>query len=458
MRNNVRLLDVLDRAETGPVMDEKEFDLKMVAGKVPRLQREFNIHWDRVTLVNTDNELADRAFEAGLKMAADVGLYCTDTGRRIVFTREELLRYARHAPIEVPIGEHLDRHIVRKRVPEDKHPPTIIGGPLGQTLPEDLFVPIMHSHALEPIVDTVINGTLETCYGRDPRTHSPWEVMVAWRELELCKLAVSMAGRPGIAIGCVENAPSEIGEISASSYSGFSQYDWHQVAVVSELKTNYALLSKIAHLVRTQCVIHGFYNAIYGGLPGGAEGAAISTVAGMLLIQAAYMATSHAMCPTHPFNLNDTGPETLWAMSLATQALAGHTNLMIDVLTSPVGGPGTKTLLYECAAVAAMGTCSGAARLMGVRATCGKYRGHSSGLESRFNGEVGHAIAGMSREQVNEIVKRTVPKYINDLPQEPKGKVFPEVYDMRTMRPNSEWQGLYEEVKEEMVALGIPLV
>jgi len=456
MRNAGRLIDILDRMETGPVTLEKDFDMKFIAGRIRQLVKEYDLKFDGVNLVNTDDAMADRCFEAGLKLAEEAGVYCTSNGRRLTWTRREILDTIKWAPTSLVIGAGHDAHLEHRRDPEDPRPPTVIGGPIGQTLPEDLFLPIMQSYIQEPIVDTIINGTLETVYGRDPRTKSPWEILCGWHEAELSLTAARRAGREGIAIGCVENAASDIPELSASSYGGFRPTDWHHIAMISELKTNYELLNKLAHLVRTDAIVHSFYNPIYGGLAGGAEGVAVITVAGMILLQMAYMTTTHSQCPTHPFYMSDTTPEILWSISLSCQALTRNTPFMLDVLTSPVGGPCTKTVLYESAAVATTATVSGAARLMGVRSTCGKFRGHATGLEARFNGEVGHAAAGMSREKANEIVKQIVPKYKDQLGTEPKGKRFDEAYDMRTLRPTDEWLKMYDEVKEELFALGLP--
>ncbi|MCL4458942.1 MAG: monomethylamine:corrinoid methyltransferase [Chloroflexi bacterium] len=456
MRNYTRLLDILDRVENGPIIDETEFDRKLLPAKLKELQRELDIRYDRQSSILLDDALADRLFEAGLRLATDVGVLCTSTGRRITFTRQEILDALEFAPQELIIGRGLDRCTVRKRQVEDRVPPGVVGGPIGQTLPEELFLPIMQSYAQEPIVDTIINGTLLTVYNREPKTHSPWEVLVAWHEAELSKTAVNRAGRPGLAIGCVETSPSEIGEISASSYGGFSPYDWHQVAMVSELKTNYALLAKIAHLVRTGCIIHTFYNPIFGGYAGGAEGVAITAVAGIMLMQMVYMTTTHSICPTHPFFESDTAPEIVWAISAAQQAINRNTHLLTDVLVSPVGGPCTKVLLYETAVITAAITVSGTSRVFAVRSTAGKYQGYSSGLEARFSGEVGQSVAGMSRREADEIVKRLIPKYVDYLDKEPKGKRFDEAYDMHTLRPTPEWQSIYEEVKEELRKIGIP--
>ena len=51
----------------------------------------------------------------------------------------------------------------------------------------------------------------------------------------------------------------------------------------------------------TDAVIHSFYNPIYGGLAGSAEGMAILAVAGFIMLQMGYMTTTHSTSPTPPF-------------------------------------------------------------------------------------------------------------------------------------------------------------
>src|SRR5512142_3577820 len=122
--------------------------------------------------------------------------------------------------------------------------------------------------------------------------------------------------------------------------------------MISEFKTDYMALSKLAHQVRTGSVIHAFYNTIYGGSCGGKEGMAMAIVAGCILLQMLYMTNTHSVSPAHPFYDNDTTPEIIQAISLAQQALPRNSRLLTDVVITPVSGPGTKTLLYECAAMA----------------------------------------------------------------------------------------------------------
>ena len=333
------------------------------------------------------------------------------------------------APTEVTIGEGNDRHTERKRRPEDTAFVTIKGGGVGTPVPEDLYLAVTQSYAQEPLVDAVINCTLESVYGREIRSRSPWEVLVGWHEAELSKAACKRAGRPGLALGCVENAVSDISELSASSYGGFSPNDWHHVAMISEFKTDYMALSKLTHAVRTGSIIHAFYNTIYGGSCGGKEGMALAIVGGCILLQMLYMTNTHSVSPAHPFYDNDTTPEIMQAISLAQQALARNSRLLTDVVITPVGGPGTKTLLYECAAMAIMATASGACGLIGPRSGAGIHSGHVSGLEARFTAEVARAAAGMSRRDADVLVRKLVALYQPELNQRPVGQSFTEVYD-----------------------------
>ncbi len=459
MRNTTRLLDVLDRVETGPIVEESQWDMFLVPDEVGRIQAEFDINLNALgdTLVPDDDGLADRVFEAGLALAERLGVYCVSTSRQIKFSRAEILTALAIAPTEVTFGEGGDRHTERKRKIEDPALVTIKGGGVGTPIPEELYLAVHQSYAQEPLVDAMINCTLVEVYKREVRSRSPWEILAGWHEAELTKAACRRAGRPGLALGCVENAVSELAELSATSYGGFSPFDWHHIAMISEFKTDYGALSKLAHLVRTSSVIHAFYNTIYGGSVGGKEGMAIAIVGGCILLQMIYMTNTHSVSPAHPFFDNDTTPEIIQAISVAQQALARNSRLLTDVVITPVGGPGTKTLLYEAAAMAIMAAASGTCGLIGPRSAAGIHAGHVSGLEARWTAEVAHAAAGISRRDANALVRQLVARYQPDLDQRPIGQPFQEVYDLATLKPSPEWQRMYEETKEELRQMGLTI-
>jgi methylamine--corrinoid protein Co-methyltransferase len=78
-------------------------------------------------------------------------------------------------------------------------------------------------------------------------------------------------------------------------------------------------------------------------------------------------------------------------------------------------------------------------------------------LECKFNAEVFKKSAGLKRSDVNEIVKKLIPKYEDNLKNPPKGKSFTECYNIETLKPTQEWLDIYRKVKKEAIDLGIPL-
>lgn len=457
MQNMTRLLDVIDRAYSGPLVGEKEFELNYVADGVAQALRKYDIHFNREHIIQRNDSLLDRLYEAGLDFFLGCGVYNTNTRRRITFSRAEVEEALQWAPTEVIIGEGPDARVFRTRQVEDPHPPQISGGPIGCPLTEDQFIPIMQSYWQEPIIDLIVPGCLSTTMGREIRSKSPLEIVAAWQEAHLGNEAARRAGRPGVSRMCVEIAISDVGHLSAISRGGFRPTDVHIVAMIGELKTNNELLNKVAHSIQQNGVILGFYNPILGGLAGPAEGVALLIVAGFIAMHMVYMPASVESCPTHPFNFNSTDPEILRAVSAACTALNRNTHLLTEFMTSPVSGPCTESLLYECVGMATVGSVCGASRMLGVRSAVGVVENHCTGLEARFNGEVAHAAAGMSREQVDGIVKQAVAKYQPVLGTKPVGMPFSQAYDPLTVRPNVEWQAIYDRVKEEVAGWGLPL-
>ena len=82
---------------------------------------------------------------------------------------------------------------------------------------------------------------------------------------------------------------------------------------------------------------------------------------------------------------------------------------------------------------------------------------HCTGLETRFNGKVAHAAAGLSREQADEIVQKAIAQYQPVMDQKPVGIAFSEAYDLENMQPKPEWMDIYNKVKEEVGGWGLQI-
>ena len=456
MKNMGRLQDIIDRSIKGPPCEEKEFDLKYVADGVANVVKKYAIQFDKDRIIQLDDEMIDRVWQAAIDFIEYCGIYNTSTARRITFSRREVEERIKWSPAEVPIGTGADARLAVHRAVEDPRPPLIFNGPIGTQLREDLYITITQSYIQEPITDSMAPGALATCNGRQIRSKSPMEIIASWREVDLMFTALRQAGRPGMAVGVLQMSPSDIGYLSAIGRGGYRPTDRHTIAMVGEMKTNNELLNKTVHSVRQGGVILGFYNPIFGGLGGGEEGLAVLIAAGQIGVSLINMATMQSTCPTHPFLFNDTAPQILRPVSVSTAALARNSPLLPTVMTSPVGGPGTEVLLYECVAMATTATVCGAANLLGVRSAVGIVPNHVSGLEGRFNGEIGHAAAGLSREAANEIVEKAVGEYKPHMDSKPVGQPFWEVYDPLTIQPTAEWLATYDKVKEQAAGWGLP--
>jgi methylamine---corrinoid protein Co-methyltransferase len=456
-RHRSRLVEVLHRAETGPIIEEADFERKLVAPGIKKLIEKYKIKFDGITVVPDDDDLADRVFQAGMELAVQLGYFCQNTSRQILWSKKELEEGLRYCASEATFGMDNDAVVCRTRRPDDSKRVMIVGGAYGVVFPEKMFVPAMLSFAKESVIDIIENATIETVYGNPTKAGSPWEVLAGWREAELSMEVINRAGRPGMPIGCVENTPTCLAEISASSWGGFRPSDWHHVSTISEFKTNYDYLSIVTHINRIGGTLEAYYNPIYGGYVGNEAGVAIAIVAALVLMNQIYMTHTCSTRPDHPFLGCNTTPELLWAMSVGMQALSRNTNLLVGTLVGPAGGPGTKTMLYELAAYTLACNTSGQSHLEASHSAGGHIPRHVSGLDAKFCGDVTRATSGMTRKEANGIVNRLLDIYKPQLDKKPIGKPFEEVYNLDTVEPTAEWRGMYDEVCEELVAMGIQL-
>jgi hypothetical protein len=235
----------------------------------------------------------------------------------------------------------------------------VSGGAVGVPVPDELFQPLMLSYALEPVIDLLEPASIQSVEGLPIKAHSPWEILGGWKEAELVKQVLNQAGRPGMCTACVTISATAIGQISPASYGAFRPSDWHHCSVVSEFKTNYELLSKVTHTTRIGGNMESYLNVIYGGFFGGPEGMAIGLTAGPIILNQNYMGTTMSVSSAHPFLHCGSTAGQIWAQSLAFQALAKNTDLLIASMNKPAGGPGTKSILYENSALTIANVVSG---------------------------------------------------------------------------------------------------
>jgi methylamine---corrinoid protein Co-methyltransferase len=196
----VTVFDVFDRAKSGPKMEEKVWDFKIIPQTAAALQKKYDIKMDKKTIIPEDKELMNKLFNAGLDMLVECGVYCIDTNRVIKYTRDEVLHALESAPDHFIFGEGKEAINVVPRHSSSKKAPLIQGGPTGSPCSEEMFLAIHQSYAQERIVDTIVDGVMQTVMGKDPVPNSPWELMAVRSEALQVREAQARAGRAGMGL------------------------------------------------------------------------------------------------------------------------------------------------------------------------------------------------------------------------------------------------------------------
>jgi hypothetical protein len=117
------LIDFMERATSGPIVVEDDFNIKRLIPNVRKIINEFNISYSPENPVPSDDDFADRLYEAAIEFILRTGVYCNDTNRLIQFERDELMEAIENLPEGSYFGEGRDRRIFKPRRPEDERNP-----------------------------------------------------------------------------------------------------------------------------------------------------------------------------------------------------------------------------------------------------------------------------------------------------------------------------------------------
>lgn len=452
------MIDILKKAETGPICLENDFDRKILILKLKEVIKEYDINFDQDNLIPNDNSLADDVFNAALDLYLETGTLCLSTHRQIRFEEAEVKEALRNAPKRIIFGEGPDAREMAPRQIEDQTPPLCLTSGGGE-ISEDIYIQVVQSYAQEPLADTVSGGCpLHTIFGMVPKAGAPAEVLASMYNVIYSKEGAKRAGRPGIGFhNLLGTALSSAAYVAASqSEFGVRPVDGNLIASLAELKTDYSQLTKaLYYSEKKEDIIPGaVYVPLMGGYGGGPEGTAIVTLAhhlqGLLVHHVAYS----DFPVTHLKYSCSTARESLWCAGIVGQALSRNTHLLTAAEAITAAGPCTEMCLYEVAASSIVGTVSGI-HINNASAAKSQYLDRETGMEARIGCEVGHAATGMKRAEANELVLQLFQKYNQKLENPPLGRTFQECYDIKTVKPSKEYDTVYKQVKKELQELGL---
>jgi methylamine--corrinoid protein Co-methyltransferase len=452
-------LSLLDRFETGQPMQKDQWDIDQVALTTRELVRKYGLAWDKQTIVPDNPDLADWVFQAGLELAGRSGVYSLSAGRVLRFEPGELEAGLKRMPVSLEMGDGRDARTLYARRIMDTRPPLVWAGNPGAPTPEELFLPTVMSWMQEPIVDLVTCGSLTRVQGRDVQTREPSEIVATRLELKLLREGLRRVGRPGMGMLAAQSSVSELGDLSVAHPDYLRPSDAHLVPMLNELVMDNRNIARAVNSLE-----YGMRNAslacvMVGGLGGDAPGAAIIQAASFIAANLVCLADYHLLHPIHIRHVATSTRSVLWVQSVVEQAFARNAPCIIVADIYPKSGALTRELLYEVAANSIAITVSGG-HLEGVGAADGAAP-HATGLEARWMGEVGHAVArqGLDLRQANSLILKLLQKYerVFEQPDGNPGVRFDRAYNLETLQPVPQWLRMYEEVKAEINQLGLAI-
>jgi methylamine--corrinoid protein Co-methyltransferase len=447
---------IVERSENGPFMKESDFDMAL-AMKTSELANKYNLVFDRQIVVPSDEDLADRVYQAGLDLFVEMGAYNQSTERRILFSREEVEVAVAAAPNAVSLGTGKDAVVMRHLEIESGQPNVVHSGPTGTPCSERYHPFIQLSCAMEPLVDCIGAGSVSTYMGQRIVPSSPTEILAARRDAASAREILRQVGRPGMHINDIPVPLTCAGKMATIDQTyGLRPTDGLLVTQLPELKTNYDQLSRVAFMQAYDMVIVDLMTPLIGGLGGGVEGTAVVNIASHILAAVLYDVDYHDMGHMSLRYSHNTGRMGLWIYAVAGQALARNTPMVTSNAIYTRNGLGTCEVLWEVAA-GAMSSAMCGVHQMGVGATGGAREDHTSGLEARFNAEVAHAAIRLTREEANDYVLRFLEKYEGTIDEPQPGSPFLEIYDVDRLEPTETWLACYHEVRNEIIEMGLDL-
>jgi methylamine--corrinoid protein Co-methyltransferase len=281
----ISLVEVADRMRSGT---DKEWSMALFQ-KITQLVKEYDIHCPTETSEwqNTDNSLADAAWQAAVDFVVDMGCFCLNRERVVKFTEEEVKTAIRSMEKEVVMGAGKDTRIWKQHQIEGNE---LINFSPGHHAPftEDLANLVVQNFAMMPRIDFIEGFNFLEIDGYDIYG-IPLEAYASKRQLAWMREGIRKAGRPGTAI---VNYPITT---AASSFlstvdpvAGLRPTDGVLLSVLPDVKVEYDLIT-----VAIALQSYGYFGisgsfGLVGGFAGGPEGAIVESLAKTLIAWMVY--------------------------------------------------------------------------------------------------------------------------------------------------------------------------
>jgi hypothetical protein len=276
----ISLTEVAERAQIGPKVEEKAWNLGMFR-TMQDLAAKHELKVDEVgEFYEVDGAYADRLFDAAVEYLATRGVYCISTNRAIQFTEDEVRAACRDAPDEITVGRDQEVRALRQRRMEDPQPPNIIAG--GHSAWNEELMPLenlIKELVATPRVDLLETFNYHRILGREVHG-TPLVVYAARKATERARLGVRLAGRGGLALCYYPILTTAEAFIAAKDEArGLRSSDGLLLSVLPDLKVETDLVAAALYYEEYGCFRqNGGAGGSVGGFAGDYEGAMIEAV------------------------------------------------------------------------------------------------------------------------------------------------------------------------------------
>jgi len=451
------VLDICAAAEQGPVLTEQDFDIDRVYMTAAALVDKYGLAFEPGNPVPSDDDLADRVWQAAVEFFVGCGVYFKDTQRVVSFTREEVEADLAAYSGQCHFGDGAEARVFTSRKPDSDVRPWCHVGTGTVSSKEEYAAAVVRGNASIAAADSMSVPALDHIDGHLIVAGTPAEIRGAVRSIQIARQACADAGRPGLPIiNGVAAAGTARGTIAASSQaSGWRESDCVIVGTLAEFKTSSEMMTKVVWCQEspTRCVLASA--PIMGGFAGGPEATAIINAAYAIWCVVVYQADYYLSLPMDLRAGCGTTREVLWASSVSSQAIARNSNVPTLALPYAGGGPMTELYYHEAAAATIAAVASGVS-FQTTHPAGALFADFLTPMEMRGCVEIALGATGMTRKDASPIVDQLVTTYEDKLADPDRGTPFPECFDVATGEPTAEHVQLVEKVKGDLAKLGVP--
>jgi len=454
----ISLVEVADRMRSGPRMEDREWSMALFK-KISQLVKDYDIHCptEPKDWQNTDDSLADAAWQAAVDFVVDMGCFCLTRERVVKFTEEEVKTAIRSMENEVVMGTGKDTRIWKQHQIEGNEP---INFSPGHHAPftEDLANLVVQNFAMMPRLDFIEGFNFPIIDGYDIYG-IPLEAYASKRQLAWMREGLRKAGRPGTAI---VNYPITT---AASSFlatvdpvAGLRPTDGVLLSVLPDVKVEYDLIT-----VAITLQSYGYFGisgsfGMVGGFAGGPEGAIIEGLAKTLIAWMVYRDNLYYNGVEHLNHVSGVRRvmnPVHFARSVVYQATIRNSKGIPMQWPIPISELCTASHLEELILRSIEAAVNGA-NLYVPRVSRSRVNGGQTPADAELAIEAADAAIkmGIKRDEVYEMFKPVITKLMtNTTPEE--GKLITECYDLQRHKPSPEYQALIDRIRLEFVNCGL---